>query len=454
MIATRKRRLQTIQVTGLFRIFDHTIKLNQRQRITFVHGVNGTGKTAVLRMVKGLFGGTYDAFRRVPFDTFIVTFDDSTRISVECSPSSRKAPRRDIELMVRVKSRNGRDKSIRVPCTNDGDWVRFESAFPRDIVEDILPFLARKGRDSWRNRTTGETMSLLEVFEQYGNHLSDYHADKPPQTAELDKIQNMLSVRLIETRRLDKPDDASPRRHIRRRRPAASTVDRYAEDMAHRVQVALSQYAATSQELDRSFPNRLLSTSMSMESKSRRQTMLDIASVEEKRQRLVKLGILAHDTTFSDLPDGLDDDKLSLLSMFTDDTQEKLAVFDDLSNRISLFLEIMNSRLLYKHVAADLNKGFVVESDGGHRLRPAELSSGEQHELVLAYELIFMLRDHSLVLIDEPELSLHLSWQQQFFPDLQRMTKLSKFDAVVATHSADIIGDRWDLAVALRGPST
>src|SRR5690349_22975449 len=35
------------------------------------------------------------------------------------------------------------------------------------------------------------------------------------------------------------------------------------------------------------------------------------------------------------------------------------------------------------------------------------LSSGEQHELVLLFDLIFRVEKNTLVLIDEPELSLH-----------------------------------------------
>ena len=80
------------------------------------------------------------------------------------------------------------------------------------------------------------------------------------------------------------------------------------------------------------------------------------------------------------------------------------------------------------------------------------LSSGEQHELVLFYELLFKVEPNALVLLDEPEISLHLAWQQQFLGDLVEMVKLSSFDVLVATHSPGIIGKRWDLTVELKGP--
>ncbi|MEI6044538.1 MAG: hypothetical protein WCS37_09300, partial [Chloroflexota bacterium] len=40
----------------------------------------------------------------------------------------------------------------------------------------------------------------------------------------------------------------------------------------------------------------------------------------------------------------------------------------------------------------------------------------------------------------------------QFLKDLQEIIKLTDFDIIVATHSPDIIGNRWDLTVALKGP--
>ncbi len=82
----------------------------------------------------------------------------------------------------------------------------------------------------------------------------------------------------------------------------------------------------------------------------------------------------------------------------------------------------------------------------------SSLSSGEQHELVLLYELLFNAETGSLILIDEPEISLHLAWQVNFLRDLQEVSKLTTSDVIIATHSPEIIHDRWDLTVGLKGP--
>ncbi len=73
--------------------------------------------------------------------------------------------------------------------------------------------------------------------------------------------------------------------------------------------------------------------------------------------------------------------------------------------------------------------------------------------LITLYELLFKVEPNSLVLIDEPELSLHVGWQSQFLKDLQEITELADLDILMATHSPDIIQDRWDdLTVELEAP--
>lgn len=65
-----------------------------------------------------------------------------------------------------------------------------------------------------------------------------------------------------------------------------------------------------------------------------------------------------------------------------------------------------------------------------------QLSSGQWSWLGSFGALVAELRDHSLILIDEPENSLHPSWERQFMPELQQcLNGLSGCQVVVATHS-------------------
>ena len=146
------------------------------------------------------------------------------------------------------------------------------------------------------------------------------------------------------------------------------------------------------------------------------------------------------------------DSQLGVLTVYIDDVEQKLGVFRELRERIELFRESLNSRFLFKQVRIDKRQGLVFQTKSGQELPPTALSTGEQHEVVILYQLLFLTQPDSLVLIDEPEISLHVAWQKPFLKDLARIAKLSKVDFLIATHSPQIIGNRWDLAVELKGP--
>ncbi|EDN70705.1 excinuclease ATPase subunit [Beggiatoa sp. PS] len=103
-------------------------------------------------------------------------------------------------------------------------------------------------------------------------------------------------------------------------------------------------------------------------------------------------------------------------------------------------------------MSVDKQQGFIFRSTmTGKQIPTTGLSSGEQHELVLFYELLFKTQDNALILIDEPEISLHISWLNKFIEDLKKVIERGKMDILIATHSPDIIGNHWDLTVELEG---
>lgn len=67
------------------------------------------------------------------------------------------------------------------------------------------------------------------------------------------------------------------------------------------------------------------------------------------------------------------------------------------------------------------------------------MSSGEQNEIVMLYDMIFDLPDNSILLIDEPENSLHVAWQNMIISDLQRIADEKQLQVIIATHSPTIV---------------
>ena len=92
---------------------------------------------------------------------------------------------------------------------------------------------------------------------------------------------------------------------------------------------------------------------------------------------------------------------------------------------------------------------YFVDGDGG-RLAFTDLSAGEIQITAFYYELLFECPKNALLLIDEPEISMHIVWQLGLIDDLKAiLSVLGDARAVVATHSPQILGGYRDLQVDL-----
>ena len=65
-----KLRIAEVEVKSLFGLYDHSIKLFLEDRVTIVHGQNGVGKTALLRLIEALVRGKYIQLIKTPLDSF------------------------------------------------------------------------------------------------------------------------------------------------------------------------------------------------------------------------------------------------------------------------------------------------------------------------------------------------------------------------------------------------
>ena len=438
-------RISEIAVHGLFARFDHEIELNPHERITIMLGPNGFGKTMILRIINVLFNLSPRSLGRMPFEEFHVIFDDGSRLTVIRIPGE-STPRLSYVTSTQ-------EKETFVPTLPRGPQ---EMSFPLGIIEDLVPGLERIATSEWRNVRTGDELDLDDVIAIYGDVLSP-EIEMPEERfpSWLKNVRESLPVRFIDTERLT--DLSTYRRRLRHRasfspKAPERTVRLYSERLARKVQQTLTEYATLSQSLDRSFPARLVKES-AKELLSRDQLTEVLEKVEQRRKQIIVAGLLPQEHESLNVPviEEVDDSTRSVLAVYAQDATKKLNVFEDLYARANTFVRIANARLLYKQVSVS-QEGLKVSSSDDSDLELEMLSSGEQHEIVLLFDLLFGTKKNSLIMVDEPELSLHVAWQREMLRDLQEMAELSDFRALLATHSPQIIGDRWDLTIELHGP--
>ena len=155
-----------------------------------------------------------------------------------------------------------------------------------------------------------------------------------------------------------------------------------------------------------------------------------------------------------DLPTNYNKDNAKRLKLYFDDLSEKYQVFDNLVNKLSIFLKIINKNLLFKKINISKDKKIEIISNKLYNTSVPlnKLSAGEKQLILLWFELIFKIDDQLLVLIDEAETSLHISWQHDFINDLIEVSNANnkKLNAIIATHSPQIINNHFDLQVDLQ----
>ncbi len=451
-------RITKISVEKLFGIFDHEIPLNLDDRITIIHAPNGYGKTIILKMLYGLFNSIYSDLRSIPYKKFHVEFDDGRQIGVHKELQAEKQDKLP-SLTISLHSDGKKIESFNVRHKQKELEQRVHSS----ELEDLVPGLVRISSRRWLYGFTGEELSNEEVLERFSDRIPGFKRFERKEEAWFSEIKKEVNVYLIESQRLL---NFSSNRDIRsyRKTPSAAllpTVTAYSEELVQEVREKLTDYASVSQSLDRSFPARVLrQKSDELTNESLRSKLNEL---EKHRSRLVDSGLLENDEGQS-LPiqsQDIDEGTKNVLSVYVEDVQKKLDVFGDIADKIDLFRRIVNSKFSYKEIIVSREKGFIfrskypegIDASTSELLSPSSLSSGEQHELVLLYELLFKVKRNSLVLIDEPELSLHIGWQVNFLKEFQEIIKLADLDLLIATHAPSLIGDRWDLTVELKGVS-
>jgi len=81
--------------------------------------------------------------------------------------------------------------------------------------------------------------------------------------------------------------------------------------------------------------------------------------------------------------------------------------------------------------------GIRVETDEKERIGLASLSSGEKHTLRLF--IATLLAGSNTLLVDEPEISLHVDWQRRLISAMHQLN--SPTQLIIATHSPEIMAD-------------
>jgi predicted ATP-binding protein involved in virulence len=426
-------KINSIKIENLFEIFNYDISFKTDENILIITGPNGFGKTMVLNIIFNLFNRKFLFFQKLVFDKITLCLDEKIKISISKLIEENK-PKISFLFF---------ENEIEIEKFDYSH--KLETDFERNI-QRFLP-VHRIAPDKWIDNRTDRILTIDDLLNEYADQLPDEISKNilRIKSERVNSILDSIQVHLIKEQRLFKKAHNIERNYREEKEQTVmiETIQTYAKELKQLILEFSQKSFIQTQELDSSYPKRLTSENniLTQDEYEKRYNTL-----KNKQKKLTEFGLYESKQEF--LTYNTADAKA--LSVYLKDFELKLGVFDALLEKLELFTNILNERrFTFKSINVSRTKGFYFETINGKELQLNQLSSGEQHEVVLLYELIFNVKPNILVLIDEPEISLHITWQKEFLNDLIKIIKIQNIQVLIATHSPSIINDRWDLVYNL-----
>jgi energy-coupling factor transporter ATP-binding protein EcfA2 len=417
--------LRQIKARGLFGEHDLTLTLDPLA--TVFTGQNGSGKSTILRAVDYVSREQWQALARLPIEELSLGLADGGELRAELSSS---------ELTIS-------------DAVNEWTFdLEVASQFEPHVVSDLTHVRRRLRTQPQRRHHQFVMQSQLL---RHGRGISEEDLEFLIAPEWLADVAGAIQTKYISARRLE--HRLRPERDTGEDAPVP-VVEQYAEELRARMRDQLSDYASESRKQEKNLPMKIVDA-MQGEAESAEVLAADVESlqgeVKDLASSLARVGLLYEEDPqepFAEYPKEKPEILLAIREVYRV-TKIRLERLTALRSELEFFSSFLNSRLSGKQIELNQEDGISVVLSTGERISPNHLSSGEQQLLALAYQLLFESSPQTLVLVDEPELSLHVGWQKGLLSAFLEMAERLRLQFVIATHSPSVIASHRDLERSL-----
>ena len=407
--------ISSIEIRNLWGQKDFKLVFNKDVNILI--GPNASGKTTILNLIRYVLDLEISNLNEMVFDDILIHlqhFEKSTRRKIYVKASddglSFKVSNRTFNLdpdalSRRVFRRRGSALSsrIRLRELNDliGDlvpivWLPVSRRLP--IPHSPNPQLEREVVHTKRRKLESVDQCLYDLLEQ----LVKYRLTLDVQLSERYKdFERRVLELMLYSKKLDKIESISPELPTK----------------------------AEKEQLFRAFESASL-----MDSKMRKRIDVHFNTAAKTIRRIneSEKGIKIND--FLILP--LIERTKSMVSFAVELEVFRKQLFAPLRRYEEIVSEFLNEKSVKVAEGGELE--IFSEADPQNSLDPRSLSSGEKQILILLTQALLWENRPVVYIADEPELSLHVKWQEKLINSLIELG--GKLQIIVATHSPDIVG--------------
>jgi energy-coupling factor transporter ATP-binding protein EcfA2 len=452
--------LKSISVEQLFDRFNYKVPMefnsDAASGLVIITAPNGYGKSTILKLLNDVANGDYAALSQTVFRRFVIETAESIALVVErtaeageqLNPGTAFAPKFNLQFSI-VDTESGAtikgpfDAELRATIDDDDDR-HFRRNMPTS-VDRILPYLRRVAPNVWRDVRNNAILNQAEVARLLDDKGIGGRGLRVGEPIWLTNFQKGLKILYISANRLRVDSDSrGPGRS-----GGSGIVENWALRVRDRIRDAIRSYADNGRRLEQNFPTRIIAALRAKTKVAQEEVSKLIGDVRALEARYQKLGLVSGGQTAEIDGNIAESAALLVLKTYLEDIEAKFKELDEPAERLEIYVETINSMLLFKKLKLSADIGFEIAGDKGGAVPLAALSSGEQHLIVLLGELIFGSSAGTVILLDEPEISFHPEWQEKFPRVLAKIIEINRCSIVMATHSPTLIQDNWELVVEL-----
>lgn len=421
--------IETVTIDGFWG--SRRVVLRFRPDVNFLIGKNGSGKTTAIEIIASALQMDEDALERLPFSKIEISLVDR---------ETKRKPRIIVEKLDTLE--RGGAISYRMQKTARASV---------DEATEYLPFLAR----GYRN-IRDERGRIVRSPENVGGGIYELKRD----------LSALLSANWLSINRI------SPARPNSDRLMAETLVDRKTREISDRLERYFSELSSASNLSTRNFQRKFFRSLIQFESVFSLSDSLSDMDLEGERKSLTSIF-----EKFSIPPDEYRRELGKFYAHLTKMQREKLTAYssEDLvalinAQKIHLlvnewnavvaeerktllprdaFVQILDN-MFHRKKAEVLPSGEMnFKSQSGKDLKISDLSSGEKQPYIILGEALLQRDAEWTYLADEPELSLHVDWQEVLVDNLRALNPNGQ--VIFATHSPDIVSHFSDCVIDMEG---